>query len=214
MRRTIFRTPSVTGSALSLLLLCGFAMDGSAQVVPDRNLQTGMRTGIGYNGAVPDAAAGAGVWHFLGESRFGAFVDGKMSTSNIADDDTYCPAALSQCTVSYVTETRTNFDFLLRDHDEWLAFNAGGMYAVTPEFALMLGAGLVRQTRFREFVTDEEELWITSTGTFIVDRAPDEDWGAQAVVGGLLRMGSSLAGSFAYETRNRGISVGLYWVLP
>jgi len=173
-----------------------------------------MRTGIGYNGAFPEAIAGAGAWHFFGSGPFGAFVDGKVTTGSETRSGNFCPAELGECTIASLLETRPNLDFQLRDEDEWLAFNAGGAYALSPEFALLLGAGFVRQRRLREFVTESEERWITDNGTFFVNREPGTDWGAQAVIGGLVRMGSSLAASFTMETRTSGVSIGLYWVLP
>jgi hypothetical protein len=103
----------------------------------------------------------------------------------------------------------------VRDEDEWLMLNFGGVYALAPEFAIMVGGGAVRKRQIREYLVESEQLWITPTGTYFVSRDGDGDsWTPQAVVGGLFRASSSLAFSFAYETGVSGLTVGLYWAVP
>jgi hypothetical protein len=100
---------SVPGSAGALLVLTAVALtavDAGAQPVPARNFHTGMATGIGYAGVVPDAAAGGGAWHFLGSSGFGIFADGKVTTSRLSARSNYCPPALDECTVEWVSFNR------------------------------------------------------------------------------------------------------------
>lgn len=202
----------IVATAFTCVLVVLSVTDVAAQAVPRRDFYGTMRTGLGYNGSLPEAIAGAGVWHFFGSSRFGVFADGKFTTSSLTGDDKYCPSQLGACSVQFVEQERD--DVVIRDEDEWLLFNVGGMYALTPEFAVMLGGGLARKTRIREYLTENETQWLTVNGTYFVRRDSEPIWDPQAVVGGLLRAGPHLAFSFGYETAPSGLTVGAYLVLP
>lgn len=214
MRRA--RVPVTLSAPIVAAFTCVLAAlspaDAAAQAVPLRDFHGTMRTGLGYNGSLPEAFAGAGVWHFFGSTRFGVFADAKFTTSSLTGDDKYCPSPLDECSVGFVEQERD--DVVIRDEDEWLLFNIGGMYAVAPELAIMVGGGLARKTRIREYLTENETQWLTPTGTYFVRRDPEPSWDPQAVVGGLLRAGPHLAFSFGYETAPSGLTVGAYLVLP
>lgn len=199
-------------AASTPLLVALSAADADAQALPRRDFHGGMYTGLGYNGSLPEAIAGAGIWHFFGSTRLGVFADGKITVSSLTGDDNYCPSQLDDCSVSFVEQERT--DVVVRDEEEWLLLNVGGMYALAPEFALMFGAGLARKTRIRQYLTQDETEWITDTGTYFVRFDPKPTWEPQVVVGGLLRAGGNLAFSFGYETAPTGLTVGAYLVLP
>jgi hypothetical protein len=176
---------------------------------------SGPRFGFGYSGVIPDVLAGAGVWYLTGPRRFGVFVDAKMTTPNPENEQNFCPPRLGgPCTLEWV-QANYNHD-MLRDREHWMALNAGGMYALSREFALMVGAGLVRVNRSREFIDMEEEdsLRITWEGNYLVPHPDWDTWGVQATVGGMLRAGNRIAFSFGYETGIGGMSVGLFVVVP
>lgn len=200
------------GAALiTVILLAGTAAQAQSQMTSD--FLTGPRFGFGYSAVVPDVMAGAGVW-FISPSRIGAFVDAKMTVPNPESHRNYCPPRLPQCTLDYA-QTNYNHDFL-RDHEHWFVVNAGGVYALSREFAIMLGGGLARLNRTREFVDIEEDenIRMTWEGNYLVPHPERDQWTAQATVAGLVRAGNRIAFSFGYETAAAGMSVGLYVMLP
>lgn len=177
-----------------------------------RDFRTGMSTGIGYTAALPDVHAGVGAWHMFGGTPFGIFADAKMTVGSLRDEPTYCPPEFTSCTVEFVEESARN-DVFIRDDDEFRIINAGAMYAVTPEFVFMLGAGAAQKRTIREYF-DEEEEPITETGQFFVDHSTDPSTEIQAVAGMLIRAGNNLAFRFGYETAPGGMSLGGYFILP
>jgi len=90
------------------------------------------------------------------------------------------------------------------------------MKVLTPEFAVLLGGGVVRRTMYREYFHNEEDqvARITDSGGYYGPHDMDPSWGAQFVVGLLLRLGQNLVVRFGYETEPGGMSVGGYWVFP
>jgi hypothetical protein len=190
----------------AFLLMAGATAPLTAQ---GRDFHSGMKTGIGYTAALPDVHAGVGIWRMIGDTPFGIFADAKMTVGSRQDEPTYCPAVITPCTVETV-ETQRN-DLFIRDLDEYRIANAGAMYAITPEFAFMLGAGVAQKRSVREYF-DEEEDPITATGQFFVDHAEDASTEIQAVVGMLIRAGNRLAFRFGYETAPGGMSLGAYFL--
>lgn len=207
MRRCLLmrRVPPALVGALLLAVSAG-SLAGQG-----RDFRSGMRTGIGYTAAFPDVQAGVGVWHLVGGSPFGVFADAKMTIGSLRDEPTHCPAALTECTVTYVESQRN--DLFIREQDEFLIANAGAMYAITPQFVLMLGAGAARKRTVTEYF-DEEEEPITETGQFFVDNEPDPATELQLVAGMLIRAGTHLVFRFGYETAPGGMSLGAYFALP
>lgn len=217
--------PNFSAVATAIFLVAAFldAGDGGAQVVPDRGFHGGMNTGIGYSGVLPEVAAGAGAWHFFGSSRIGVFTDAKFTTGSFTGESDYCPDAIEVCTLAWVQQNRPEDPMPpIRDQDEWLLVNAGGMYALSPEFAIMIGGGAARLRRVFELVDwlalEEErppgaEL-ITPSGRYFVDQEVDPTWQAQLVLGMLFRAGNNLAFRAGYETAPGGMSLGVYFVLP
>jgi hypothetical protein len=199
--------------AVAALLLTTAALPLQAQTQPARAFGSGMRFGAGYAGAIPEALVGVGAITFFGDSRVGAFADWKMTLPSITNDDIYCPEGINPCTVAFVNGERNDQE--VRIVDEWLAFNAGVMYAITPEFAFMGGGGIVRQSTYREFFHSEADpaQRITETGGYYVDDEDEGGWVPQAVVGLLLRAGNRLAFRFGYETAPGGMSLGAY-IIP
>jgi hypothetical protein len=179
---------------------------------PARAFGSGMKYGIGYTAAVPEAVLGLGGFAFFGESRLGAFADFKITVPSLSNDDFYCPAPIDPCTVDFVEANRNDNE--LQVIDEWMLFNGGVMYAVTPELAFLAGAGIVRKTVFREFFHDEQDPAerITPTGGYYVDDDEGSGWEPQFVGGVLFRAGPRLAFRIGYETAPGGMSVGAYIV--
>jgi len=198
--------------AVGFLSLAGGSVH--AQAPAGRTFESGMRMGIGYTAVIPDVMGGVGVWRLLGDGRIGVFSDFKMTLPSIEGDREYCPAALLDCRVPWVEAERN--DLKMRDIDEYLLFNAGGIMTVTPEFAVLLGGGLVRHSKYREFFHDEEDqvLRITDSGAYYVPHDPASSWSPQVVVGVLVRLGQNLAFRFGYESEPDGLSVGGEWVFP
>jgi hypothetical protein len=205
----------ISAAAVALLApLMLSAAAANAQAGPQRDFHTTLRHGAGYSGVFPDAALGAGIFSFLGNTRFGVFADGKMTVPRLTSSEGYCPPEIAVCTVEWVQANRN--DLMIRDENELLIFNAGGMYAITPEFALMLGAGMARTTRLREYFhdTDDEIGRIGDSGAYFVLHETEPTWGVQGVAGLLFRAGRNLVFRFGYETAPGGMSVGIYWALP
>jgi len=213
MRRFFIRRSSkYAWASLGSLLLAGGNLH--AQAPAGRTFESGMRTGIGYTAVIPDVMGGVGFWRFLGDGRFGVFSDFKLTVPSIEGDREYCPSAILDCRVPWVEAERN--DVTIRDIDEYLLFNAGAVMAVTPEFAFLLGGGVVRHSLYREFFHDEEdqEARITDSGGYYVPQDPGSSWSPQVVVGVLVRLGQNLVFRFGYETEPDGLSVGGYWVFP
>jgi hypothetical protein len=206
-------------SALGALLFQLLMATGSAPVhaqAPQQDFLSGPRFGIGYAGVMPDALAGAGAWYMMGARRIGVFVNGKTTVPNLENHKNYCPAALTvPCTVASV-QSEYNHP-ALRDENQWLILNAGGMYALTREFAIMVGGGLARLHQIREYVdAPEDEVEtppLTPEGNYFVPLG-EQEWKPQITVSGLVRAGNRVAFSFGYETAPGGMTIGLYVVLP
>jgi hypothetical protein len=201
--------------ALGFLLFMAGELHG--QVIPPpvgRTFESGMRTGIGYTPVIPDVMGGVGVWRVTGPWGLGAFAESKVTVPGIEGHRWYCPPELQECRVGWV-ETRRN-DVVMQDIDEYLLFNAGVMKVLTPEFAVLLGGGMVRRSMYREYFHDEEDqiLRITDSGGYYVPFDDLSSWGGQLVVGALLRLGQNLVVRFGYETGPGGMSLGGYWVFP
>jgi hypothetical protein len=191
---------------LAVLLL---ALSTAPLAAQARNFRTGQSMGIGYTAAFPDVQGSVGVWHIFGGTPFGIFADAKMTIGTLRDEPTHCPAAITPCTIATV-EAQQN-DLFIRDEDEYRIVNAGAMYAITPEFVLMLGAGAVQKRSIREYF-DEEEEPITETGQYFVDHTADPTTEIQGVAGMLIRAGNRLAFRFGYETAPGGMSLGAYFM--
>jgi hypothetical protein len=205
------RASVLIGTAVGMaVVLTMAASDAMAQTRPARNFRTGMATGVGYTSAVPEALAGAGAFHFFGGRGIGVFGDVKLTVPSLTRESTYCPTALGDCSTAWVTSERNDQD--LGVTDEWIVVNAGVMYAITPELAVMAGAGIARQESYREFFHDESDptVRITPTGGYYVDE--NAGWTPQAVGGLLFRAGMRLAFRFGYETAPGGMSFGVYFV--
>lgn len=205
MRRS--RSHLMFAIAIALLLSLSAAAKADAQI--RRDFHSGMRTAIGYSGALPAAAAGVGVWNMV-STQFGIFADAKMTPTSRRDHAMHCPPTLTPCTVAQVEAERN--DLIIRDDDEYVIFNAGGMYAITREFMFMLGGGLARTRSVREYF-DESEDPITETGQYFVDHQPDPETTLQLVAGMMIRAGDRLAFRFGYETAPGGMSLGGYFVV-
>jgi hypothetical protein len=201
---------AVRTAALALVVLGACAVNVAGQAAPPRNFHSGMSWGIGYSGTIPEAYFGAGGWHLVRGSRFGVFADGKVTLPSLTGHNNYCPPALQECTIAWVQQNRNDFD--LRDENEWLIFNVGGLYAFYPEFALMLGGGMARLRGIREFVDPEEDaaIRITEEGNYFVPHFAEPSWTAQLTAGLLMRAGNRIAFSFGYETAPRGMTVGVF----
>jgi hypothetical protein len=169
-----------------------------------------MRFAVGYAATFPDVVAGVGVW-YMATPRYGVFLDGKMTVPSLRDKDVYCPTALSPCTVAAVEAQRN--DIVIRDEDEFIIVNLGGMYAITPEFMVLLGGGLARKRSVREYF-DESDEPITPFGNYYVDHETEPSTELQLVGGMMIRAGNSLAFRFGYDTAPGGMSVGAYFILP
>lgn len=213
MQESRIRMMGGAGLLSAILLLAGTGGVAAQPTVMPPNFQSGSMTGIGYSAVLPSAAAGAGVWHLFGTSRFGVFVDAKMTQPSVTNDANYCPERLIQCDVEYA---QANYNhFLVEEIEEWLIVNAGGMYAVTEEFALMLGAGMVRTTELRQFSDDNEidEERMTYEGNYYVPFAETGNWEVQAAASGLIRAHPRFAFSFGYETGPGNMNAGIFLVL-
>jgi hypothetical protein len=197
-------------ATLALILLMAWTTHAAAQTAERRDFHSGMAWGIGYSGTIPEAYFGAGGWHLLRGGRFGVFADGKVTLPTLTAHDNYCPPALQECSIVWVQQNRNDFE--LRDENEWLIFNVGGIYAFYPEFALVLGAGMARLRGVREYVDpdDDPDIRITAEGNYFVPHFAEPSWTAQAVVGLLMRAGNRLSFSFGYETAPRGMTIGVF----
>lgn len=204
-------------AALMTCALLGLGGTGAAAqpVTPVRDFLSSPRFGVGYSGALPEALAGASAWYMTGPRRLGAFADFKMTVPRPTSHRNYCPPRLQECSIRWV-QVNEPLHFQGQDENEWLAFNAGGIYAFSGEFALMLGGGAARLMQVRQFIDDEDEFSarITPEGTYYVPHDPASQWTGQAVIGLLLRAGNRLAFSFGHETGIGGMTVGLYLTLP
>ncbi|TVP74660.1 MAG: hypothetical protein EA352_10290 [Gemmatimonadales bacterium] len=193
---------------VALLFPCVGA--ASAQETP-RTFQAGFGTGIGYTGVVDSALLGAGVIHMLGPDRFGGnwglFSDFKMRTNSLTGD----PYFYEDWTPRFVEE---NFnDRFVKDEDEFVIFNAGVIRSLTPELALLLGAGAANRNRISEYFDLSPERERSDVGSYFVEVPDESGWEASAVVGALVRLGPGVVIRLGYETAPGGLSFGGYWML-
>lgn len=194
-----------------ILLLQGGALAGQTTGYR-RDFDGGIRSGVGYTAVMPDAMVGVGAWHLFGSGRFGMFADAKTSFPDLRDDGDYCPAEIGSCTVADIEANR--IEVKIRDVDQYLIFNVGAMITLGPELAFLLGVGPVRHARFREFsdLANDPGFTITDDGTYWAPHESTPQWGTQAVLGLLMRLGSRIVVRFGYETSPGGMSAGGYWV--
>ena len=206
---------SFVGRALSLSLafLLLFASGTEGQTPVRHGFGTGMHTGFGYTAVIPDVKAGVGAWHLLGAGRIGVFADVKMSWPRVQDDGDYCPDVIASCTVPDIEVQR--IDLKLKDADEYLIVNVGGIFAPEPEYAFLLGLGPVRHSRYREYYDGsvDTDILITQDGSYWAPYDPTSEWTVQFVAGVLIRLGNAVVLRFGYERAPGGISFGGYWVL-
>jgi hypothetical protein len=182
-----------------------------AQLREPRDFRSGLRTGFGYSGVLPNAVYGLGAFHFLGQRPVGVFVDMRLTAlSGIRHDKEYCPDGLGECTNAWVLDNRN--DMNVGESEEWLAFNAGLAYALTPEFAVLLGAGMARETLFQEYFdeTADGAVRLTESGSYYVANDAAPTWKPQAVIAILMRGGRNLAFRLGYETALGGLELGAY----
>lgn len=182
-----------------------------AQLREPRDFRSGLRTGFGYAGVLPDAVYGLGAFHFAGKRPVGVFVDVRLTAlSGIRHANEYCPAGIVQCTKAWVLDNRN--DMNVGEPKEWLAFNAGLAYALTPEFAVLFGGGMARETQFHEYFdeTADGAVRVTESGSYYVDNDTTPTWTPQAVVAILMRGGRNLAFRLGYETVLGGLELGAY----
>jgi hypothetical protein len=200
-------------AALAVLVAAPGALHG--QLPAERNFHSGTRIGIGYSGSLPDALAGAGAWILFGERRLGAFVDGKVTVPGVKSDRNFCPAAIQECTAAWVAANRRN-DFAEREKDDRVQLNGGLIYALSPDFALKAGGGLVRTNRYRRYIDsrDDPDERVTPEGVYWVPVGPRDHMQAQAVIGAMIRAGDRFALSFSYETAITGMTLGAFLVVP
>jgi hypothetical protein len=212
MERLFVRAALVVllGFPATLLLPAGKA---AGQVTAD--FLSGPRLGIGYAGVMPDVLAGARVWYLTGPRRIGVFADGKVTVPNPEAHANYCPPRLGgPCTIEWVEANHNHW--FLRDREHWLTLNGGAVYALSGEFALLVGGGMARFQRFREYVDDTEDadVRITWEGNYLVPHSAQDQWRAQAVIHGMFRVGNRVAFSFGYETAPGGMAIGAYIMVP
>lgn len=206
----MFRRAGLAATAACLLTVPLHAQTQPGQ----RDFRSGIRTGVGYSGVMPDAMLGLGAFHFLADLPVGIFADFKTTSfSGTASNDGYCPAGIDVCTNSWVLAERN--DQHIEQTSEWLIVDAGIVYSLTPEFALLLGGGLARETRFQEYFDDNEDgaQRVTDSGAYFVDDDVGPSWKAQGVGGFLLRAGRTLAFRLSYETAIGGLGLGAYYRL-
>jgi hypothetical protein len=206
------RNPYAPSVALALLLLGTGAQAISAQVSPTRTFLEGMRTGIGYSAALPDALVGASAWRLPGP-RIGGFVDFKLTLPSRRNDAAYCPPALTQCSSAWVDANRS--DQRYRSHNEYVIVNAGVVYPLAEDFAAVLGVGAARHHPILEYFdsSPQQDQRITDEGLYFVDEDPGPRWKPQGVAGLMLRGAANLAFRVGFETVG-GPNVAVYWVLP
>lgn len=197
-----------------ILAAAGSTSPLAAQQREVRDFVSSPRFGIGYSGAMPEAIAGARVWYLTGPRRFGVFADVKGTVPQFTSHANYCPQRLGDCTMARARSLPDQHH--LRDENQWLILNGGVMYALSREFAFMLGAGAARREIIAEWVDDTDAVAnrITVEGNYFVPHDAGQEVVAQAVVGLLLRAGNRLAFSFGHETGPKGMTIGLYLMLP
>lgn len=191
----------------------------AAQVAP--TFERGIRTAIGYTGVLPDALLGAGALHRLEGTPWGGFAEVKTTSGSVTGDRDYCPAGarppvVEACTIAAV-EARWN-DIPLRDVDEYLLVNAGVLRVLTEELALLVGGGLARPRRIREYAENinrelGEEPRVSEFGVYFAPEDENPGWTPQLVVGALFRAGPRFLLRVGYETAPGGMSLGAYLVV-
>jgi hypothetical protein len=197
-------------AAVLLLLTAASATDARAQSLP--SFRASSTTGIGYSGLFPSAIMGVGAWQFFGSTGIGVFADAKLTVPRITSDEAYCPPGVADCTLDWVREERSR-TFPVRDDSDWLTINAGAVYAVSSEFAVMVGAGRARRHEYRLFDEYEEVEPLTLRFSYYVPTRPEPEWVTQLAAGLLIRAGQFVAFHIGYETAPKAVRAGIYIVM-
>ncbi len=212
---------SSTSARVACLVVAGLLWTLPAQAQQQMDFLDGISTAIGYTAVLPDVLVGAGVVHLLNGRRFGVFGEAKYTHDSVTDRSNYCPAGarppvVPECSIGAV-QARWN-DIPLRDLDEHVLVNAGAVLVLTPELALMLGAGMARSRRIREFSEninrlEGEEPRVSELGVYFVPEEESPGWSPQLVAGALFRAGPRLLFRVGYETAPGGMAIGGYLVV-
>ncbi|TVP58729.1 MAG: hypothetical protein EA351_03025 [Gemmatimonadales bacterium] len=206
-------TGSMLLSVLTAMILV-VPNPAEAQVSAERDLSSGMRTGVGYAASAPDMLLGASVFHLFSDGGFGAVIDFKMGHETIKGD----PAYIDEWTTAWVMENRPN-DTPLRSgperntrHDEWMVVNLGVIRPLTGDFAVILGAGAGNRSAIDEF--DTAEVGVTPTQWYYVTNEEASGWELNLHGSAVIKAGQNVLLRFGYDRGPRMISFGGYWALP
>lgn len=197
-------------AAALLLFTAAPAMEARAQSLP--SFRASNTTGVGYSGLFPAAIMGVGAWQLFGSTGLGVFTDVKLTVPRITSDESYCPPSVAECSIDWVRAERTR-TVPVRDKTDWLIINAGAVYALTPEFAIMVGAGRARRHEYRLYDEYEEIEPLTRQLSYFVPTRSEPEWETQLAGGLLIRAGRFVAFHFGYETVPKAVRAGIYIVM-
>lgn len=165
------------------------------------------RFGIGYVVNMPNQYAGASV-HVLTEflGGFGVYVDAKFDLSSPEDEDGY---------VDSLTATEVDDrvgDQLFRTDASWKSVNVAIMRSVGPQFALYAGAGIADGTRYREYLDEEGEAG--NFGYYWVRDPERSGTEVNLLIGGMFQLTRAFGFQVGFETKPRGIALGVNYLVP
>lgn len=209
----MIRKTCSTPFVIALAVFLSVPVVAAGQIDIERDFLTGLSTGVGYAGSMPDILLGASVFHLFSDGGFGVIADFKMGHETIKGDPSY----KEDWTTERVLEERP-LDLPVQPqdrrstrNDEWMVVNLGTVKPLTREFAIAAGAGAAYRTAIDEFTTDDAEF--SRTEWYWVQNEAETGWELNLHGSLLFKAGRNVVLRFGYDRGPRMISFGGYWAL-
>lgn len=178
----------------------------TAQLQPDPGLRGRTHLGGGYAVSLPSQMLGFNVVVISPALRnWGFYADFKTTLESRTDEITY-DGDMS------VDEAAGFGDRLIKRESEWKTFNAGIIRVVLPALALYAGAGTSKETALRRYLDETATRGVL--GTYWIDDPEASGRRVNAMAGAWFRILPSFLVQFGAETKPRGATVGISYILP
>lgn len=193
---------ALTGG-IALLIVC--ATSAAAQQ-PDPGLRGRTHIGGGYVVNLPGQMLGFNAVMISPALRnWGVYADFKKILESRMDEISYDPDMT-------VEEAEGFGDRLMETESEWQTLNVGIIRVVSPALALYVGAGRSEESVVRRYFDQTATRGVL--GTYWIDDSEASGTRINGMAGGWFRMLPSFLVQFGVETKPRGATVGISYILP
>ena len=186
---------------------CGITLAGQPAAAQG---PTQPHVGIGYVANAPDVMLGVVayvVWPALG--GIGLYVDAKFPGSDPSGSKDFEAGLTPDQVVGQVAGV--NFR---KSEASWQSFSVAVIRPLNPSLMVYGGLGRFEKTEYYLYEADPETTDLGRAGVFWVEAPEGAETGVSIMVGALMRLSSVISTQFGYETRPRGVTVGLSLRLP